>query len=233
LKQSITFFLALLSALLCSVTGFQKSAHGYSCGLEPEFTVESAAETHRTLICEAASEAIGFLASYDLHARRPITMEMVDGLMDHRGYVAVGTYDTRTDRIKLMSLDSIQANIENPMMYGEPFDEVHYRGAVAHEVAHAVVHHNMKVKPISPSPGEYIAHATQLAVLPAERREQIIERLDVDSWLPGDAISDIYMAMAPTGFAVKSYLHLTSMNEPADFVTILLNAKWFYVYVPD
>ena len=225
--------LLLCSTLLFSLTSLNTRAYGYSCGLEPDFIVESGTETHRNLICEAASEALHFLASYGLHAQRPITMEMVDGLMDHRGYVAVGTYDTRTDRIRLMSLDSIQTNIENPMMYGEPFDEAHYRGAVAHEVAHAVVHHNMKVKPISPSPQEYIAHSTQLAVLPVERRERIIDRVNVDSWLPGDAISDIYMAMEPTGFAVKSYLHLTSMNDPSNFVTILLNAKWFYVYVPD
>jgi hypothetical protein len=71
-----------------------------------------------------------------------------------------------------------------------------------------------------------------MAVLTDTRRNRIIERADVESWLPGDAISDIYMAMEPTRFAVKSYLHLTSMDDPSGFVTILLNAKWFYVYVP-
>ena len=107
-------------------------------------------------------------------------MEIVEELIDNRGYIAFGTYDTRSDRIRLMSLEAIQTKTEDPMMYGEPFDAEHYGGAVAHEVAHAVMHHNMKVKPISPSPQEYVAHATQLAVLSEERRERIIERMDVD-----------------------------------------------------
>ena len=47
-----------------------------------------------------------------------------------------------------------------------------------------------------------------------------------------DSISDIYMAMQPGRFAVKSYTHLTSMREPAAFVELLLGAKWFYVDVP-
>lgn len=223
----------MFSAALFVTAGLHSHAHGYECDSDGLFSVEAADRTDQSLICRAASDALAFLASYGLQAKRPITMEIVEELIDNRGYIAFGTYDTRTDRIRLMSLEAIQTNTEDPMMYDEPFDEEHYGGAVAHEVAHAVVHHNMKVKPISPSPQEYVAHATQLAVLSEQRRERIIQSVNVESWLPGDAISDIYMAMAPTGFAVKSYLHLTSMNDPAGFVAILLNAKWFYVYVPD
>lgn len=39
------------------------------------------------------------------------------------------------------------------------------------------------------------------------------------------------MAIEPGKFAVKSDKHLTSMLDPLSFVQILLNAKWFYVYV--
>ena len=48
----------------------------------------------------------------------------------------------------------------------------------------------------------------------------------------GDAISDVYMAIEPGKFAVKSYKHLLAMTDPSPFIQILLNAKWFYVYVP-
>ena len=40
------------------------------------------------------------------------------------------------------------------------------------------------------------------------------------------------MAIEPGKFAVKSYLHLTSTENTLDFVALLLNAKWYYVYVP-
>lgn len=49
---------------------------------------------------------------------------------------------------------------------------------------------------------------------------------------PDDVISEIYMALEPGRFAVKSYLHLTTMADPQAFVQILLHNKWFYINVP-
>ncbi len=49
--------------------------------------------------------------------------------------------------------------------------------------------------------------------------------------ISGDAISDIYMALEPGKFAVKSYKHLTTSEDPRAFIDILLNSKWFYVYI--
>ncbi|NIQ11651.1 MAG: hypothetical protein GWO23_19245, partial [Gammaproteobacteria bacterium] len=74
-----------------------------------------------------------------------------------------------------------------PEMYGEPFDRIHYSGAIAHEIAHAVMLHNLLTKHISQAPQEYLAHATQLAVLPPDRRKKIVQKMDVGPWEPGDA----------------------------------------------
>ena len=48
----------------------------------------------------------------------------------------------------------------------------------------------------------------------------------------GDSISDVYMGLNPTGFEVKSYLHLMQMEDPLPFIKILLNNNWFYTSVP-
>jgi hypothetical protein len=114
----------------------------------------------------------------------------------------------------------------------QDLDRVHYTGAIAHEVAHAVMQHNLKTVLISPSPQEYLAHATQMAALPEARRKAIIRAMGVDSWQSGDVISDVYLGLEPDKFAVKSYLHLSGLVDPRAFVEILLNAKWFYVSVP-
>ena len=45
-------------------------------------------------------------------------------------------------------------------------------------------------------------------------------------------VSDVYMAIVLGKFVVKSYKYLLSMADPAPFVQVLLNAKWFYVSVP-
>lgn len=204
----------------------------FRCAEQPEVVVVSAAKEEVVKICKTAKQAVDFLATMNLNPKRDITIEIVDKSIQSHGYVAYGSYDRRIDRIKLMSLVSIMESSEKPQMYGEPFDAVHYAGAIAHEIAHAVVEHNTTEKPLSTAPQEYLAHSTQLAVMPESRRKEILARMDVEPWLSGDAISDVYMAIYPGRFASKSYQHLTSIDNPYEFVDTLLNAKWFYVYVP-
>ena len=79
---------------------------------------------------------------------------------------------------------------------------------------------------------EYLAHSAQLGVLSADRRQEIIAASNVGPWESGDSIGIAYMGLNPTGFAVKSYLHLTQLQDPQPFIKILLNTNWFYVSVP-
>lgn len=203
-----------------------------TCPGLPNVAVSPGDKETAVVVCLAAEKALGFLAGYDLTPKRKIRIEVVEEIFDSRGDEAYGSYNSRNDRIQLMSYGAIFQGPEQPLIYGEPFDRVHYAGAIAHEVAHAVVQHNLKFKQISPVPQEYLAHATQLAALPTARRAAIIDAMGVDPWVSGDAISEVYLALEPGRFAAKSYQHLTSMSDPASFVDILLNSKWLYVYVP-
>lgn len=207
-------------------------AQELSCPDLPKVEVTPGDKGEIVLICLATQQALDFLADYNLTPKRRISFEIVEERIDNRGAAAYGSYDSLSDRIRLMSYAAIQNGAAQPLMYGEPFDRVHYVGAIAHEVAHAVVQHNLTFKPISPGPQEYLAHATQLAAMPTDRRAALIQAMDVEPWVAGDAISDLYMALEPGKFAVKSYLHLTQMTDPASFIALLLNSKWFYVYVP-
>lgn len=182
-------------------------------------------------ICSAAAAALQFLHDYDLRPKRTIRIDIVDRPLQQYGYHAYGKYNTRTDTIQIMSFQTVLKSATSPTMYEESFDLAHYRGAIAHEVAHAVAQHNRYVSALSNAAQEYLAHATQLAVLPDRRRAEIIRTADVGAWETNDVISDIYMAMAPKRFAVKSYLHLTEGEYPHKFVQILLASKWFNVNV--
>lgn len=225
----------LLGTLLALIIGSgidSAPAEAVSCPDRRYVEVLAADAPTAAQICAAAGQVIAFLGRFGIHPKRTISFEIIEEQIDHRGYSAYGSYDSKSDRIRLMSYASIHAQLKNPKMYGEPLDRVHHAGAIAHEVAHAVVQHNLHTELLSPASQEYLAHATQLAVLPAERRERILTAMGVASWESGDAISDIYMGIEPGKFAAKSYLHLTRMLDPGPFVAILLNAKWFYVYVP-
>lgn len=185
-------------------------------------------------ICAASGEAISFLAIYKLHPKRIIKIQIIENTINNHGYLAYGSYDRQTDLIQLTSLPSILKETSSPQMYEQPFDRQHYHGAIAHEIAHAIFQHNTEdvKEQLSNATQEYLAHSTQIGVLSEERREKIIKANDVGPWESGDSISVTYMGLNPTGFAVKSYLHLTQMEDPQPFIKLLLNNNWFFISVP-
>jgi hypothetical protein len=204
----------------------------YRCPDQPKVWVAAAKVDTVEDICSATGQAIRYLARYQLTPKRAIRFNIVEEKIDIHGFLAYGSYDSRKDVIQLMSFPAIIRGAPNPRMYGEPFDQVHYRGAIAHEVTHAIFQHHAQQEQVSTAPQEYLATSIQLAMLPKERREQIIQAMGVGAWESGDTISDAYLAIQPGKFAVKSYLHLNGLTEPMEFIHLLLNAKWFYIHVP-
>jgi len=234
-RSRVFSHLILIIILLIFLSNGNKTDAGeFNC--EGNVFIEIVAPDDRMhgYICTASGKAIEFLAQYNLHPKRLIKIEIVEGAIDSNGYVAFGSYDRKMDIIQLMSYHAITSNNQSPQMYDQPFDVEHYQGAIAHEITHAVFQHNSRniEDQLTNATQEYLAHSTQLGVLTTERRRKIIDANDVGPWESGDSISDIYMALNPTGFAVKSYLHLTQLEDPQPFIKILLNNNWFYVSVP-
>lgn len=221
----------VLCVILTAVPLSAKASAG-SCPEQPEITVVSndPAEIHR--VCNASTIALSTLARFNLRPKRQITIKIVDTAIESRDYIGYGSYDSRSDTIELMSYRSILYGYENPQLFGEFFDLIHYTGVVAHEITHAVFKHHTTATSPGTANQEYLAYAIQLSVLPEDRRNDIITRMNVSAWMPGDAISDIYMALEPGRFSVKSYKHLTTISDPEGFIKTLLNSKWFYVYIP-
>ena len=226
----LTSILAIAVSLLESSEG---AAAKTSCRNHQFVTIVAPDGGHPADVCKASQRAIEFLARYNLHLKRPVTIEIVETSINNRGYIAFGSYNRSQDKIQLMSYEAIMAGMA-PKMYDQPFDMEHYHGAIAHEIAHAVFQHNsLDIEDqLTNATQEYLAHATQLGVLSQQRRQQIIEASDVGPWEPGDSISEIYMSLNPTGFAVKSYLHLSKLDDPQPFIAILLRNNWFYLSVP-
>lgn len=190
---------------------------------------QALADDERRLICQATEQALGFLNDVGLPVQRTIRLELMEQPILNLGMELFGSYDGERDRIQVLSKRAILAQPGDVAVYDQPIDKAHYRGVVAHEVAHAVVAQH--APELNRTAQEYLAHATQLAVLPEDRRQQIIEAANVGPWLSGDVISDIYMAMAITPFAVKCYLHLSGHPRPREVVEMLLISKWRYVVV--
>jgi hypothetical protein len=204
------------------------------CKAVPLLEVKTESEETRQLVCEAAKRTIDFLSPYKLYPLRTINVEIVERGLTIRGYKAVGSYDRQRDKVQMMSLSALHKGTDTPEMYDMPLDQEQYIGAIAHELTHAIFNHN--APPIEEkwnnSAQEYLAHAVQMGVLGSDVREKIIATSKSGPWETGDEVSVTYMAFNPTGFAVKSYLHLTQLDDPKKFVQLLLNHKWLYVSVP-
>jgi hypothetical protein len=232
LKLSILSISTLLIVPVFFV--FPAIASQYGCKETPEVSITAADDKMVDHACKAADRAIRFLGKFQLKPKRTINIEIIEDAINQDGYMAFGSYDRQSDRILLMSLTAILESRESPKMYNMPFDEELYLGAIAHEITHAIFHHNasnIKEK-WNNAAQEYLAHATQLGVLSARRREEIIHSANTGPWESGDEISVTYMGFNTTGFAVKSYLHLSQMEDPQPFIQILLNHKWLYISVP-
>jgi hypothetical protein len=205
-----------------------------TCTVHPWVIIQAPNDSMISDICNASSRAISFLAKYNLQPKRDIKFQVIETVINSHGYLAYGCYDRQKDIIQIMSFPSIKSNSKSPKMYDQPFDKEHYHGAIAHEIAHDIFHHNTgNIKEqLTNVAQEYVAHSTQMGVLSTERRNEIIETTDVGAWEPGDSISVTYMALRPTAFAVKSYQHLTQMVDPQSFIKLLLINNWFYISVP-
>ncbi|MBT8334488.1 MAG: hypothetical protein KJP19_08635 [Deltaproteobacteria bacterium] len=232
LKLSIISILSLIMVPAYFVS--PAVAIQYSCEETPGVSISATNDKMVDHACNAADRAIRFLGKYHLQPQRAIYIEIIEEIISRDGYKALGSYDRQSDRILMMSLPALLQSSKSPKMYNMPFDEEHYIGALAHEITHAIFHHNSKKieEKWNNAAQEYLAHATQLGVLAAQRREEIINSEDTGPWEPGDEISVTYMGFNTTGFAVKSYLHLTQMTDPQSFIQILLNHKWLYISVP-
>ena len=232
LKLSIIFIFFLIIVPTYFVS--PAVAIQYSCEETPGVLISAPNDKMVDHVCNAADRAIRFLGKYELMPKRAISIKIIEEVINQDGYKAFGSYNRQSDRILMMSLPALLQSSKSPKMYNMPFDEEHYIGALAHEITHAIFHHNSKEieEKWNNAAQEYLAHATQLGVLPAQRREEIINSEDTGPWEPGDEISVTYMGFNTTGFAVKSYLHLTQMTDPQAFIQILLNHKWLYVSVP-
>jgi hypothetical protein len=225
--------LGVLPVLALILLSSLASAEWHLCGGQ-RIAVSGASDALRHQVCGAAALTVDFLAGYGLEPKRLVRVSVVDATLQNRSYSAFGSYDRRSDLVQVMSPEAIQRSNPGSEMYGQPLDDDHYLGIVAHEVAHALLEQHSRVEPlpIGMAAQEYLAHVTQLAILPEEKRNRLIHAAGVGPWESGDVISGIYMAIAPERFAVKSYLHFSQHPNPSAFVEELLGSKWFYVNVP-
>lgn len=175
----------------------------------------------RLLACEGARLAIHFLDRMEFATSNPIQVSLLQTLPEV-GTNHIGLYDSRTDRVFMLTLAASRIAGEENSAFNVPMEKRIYQSFVSHEVAHAIANRFYRDKNAQLLAHEYLAYVTQLVVMDADLRSEVLDKFTQEPFVNLDELSLIYYQMAPCAFGVKAYLHfLTIENRPAFLHDIL------------
>ena len=138
---------------------------------------------------------------------------------------ALGHYDARAARIRILGQDHCSRLASGEAPFGLPMSTALYDSFMAHEVAHAVAQANFSMPP-SVEAHEYIAYTVQFSTMDSDLRRRVIERYPVEAFADESEISSIYLGLNPAAFAIKAYLHLRSAADPVAVYRRLLSGAF-------
>jgi len=210
-----------------------------ACGAAPlehrrcasgDVVVAAAGSADAETACHGAADAKAFLRLQGLKTQDAITIHIVARLPSDVKNRAFGCYSRERDRVDVLNSTTCGSLASQNGWFGMPFDRAAYRSVVAHEVAHAIASRNFKMANPSWVAQEYIAYVTQLAVLPAERRDAILKRSRASAFVNSGDINPYVLLLSPEVFAVKAYRHFVQPENGAAFLRGLLDGR-FRVHV--
>ncbi|TXL67057.1 DUF6639 family protein [Zeimonas arvi] len=172
--------------------------------------------------CEAAAAATRFLSGMGLDVSAPIELRIVAALPDGVGASAIGCF-VREQRTAWVLIES---ECRNPAAVFElPMSKALHRSVVAHEIGHAIAGANFSVARPEPVAQEYIAYVTQLATMPPELRNRVLERYPRSSSEgPGHLNGPVYL-MDPSRFAAIAWRHHLGPDGGAAFIRRVLDGR--------
>lgn len=176
--------------------------------------------------CQAVRSSARFFKPYGLTMPKGIQVMVVDSrqsplLEEHE----MGTYDSRHNVIRVRAYSSaVKATEMNEPGLGKITTRAHWRSYITHELAHAAIHADCDKTCPSRAIHEYIAAVAQIASLPKKQRTKLLRQYsDLQPFDKLSEITEIYYAVNPHYFAVKSYKHYLRLANPRDFLRDALN----------
>lgn len=182
--------------------------------------------------CLAVKEALPFLRGIGLALPSRVKIHLVHHLEGEGGEAReLARYDGRECGIRVLDFAAAEAAVRQADGHGLMVSMTPplWRSFVVHELTHAAIHADCGQVCPNRAAHEYIAAVAQLSVLPEAVRGEILQRHgDLEGFAGGGDISEIYYALGPTQFMVKSYLHYLRPGNGNAFIRALLRptAGW-------
>jgi hypothetical protein len=174
------------------------------------------------IACEAARNAIGFLASQGLDVTGDIAIDLLTKLPAAVSTSAAGCYLESERRVLILVYSQFR---QFNTWFGIPIDRSLYRSLVPHEVAHAVAAYNFKISRPSIQAKEYIAYVTQFSTMETALRKRLLLQFPNEGfegdWQMG---TTIYM-LDCMSFGVRAYRHFLKLASRRAYLDAILNGE--------
>lgn len=160
-------------------------------------------------ICATATAARDGVRVCGIEQSAPLDVIISDTVKFAAGH-ALAAYDCRSNSIAILAPDLMVEGLAEEDGYSGLSPEQLFRSVLTHEMAHALLHQTLDGCRVANVDHEYVANALELAAMPDEQREQLIDAVGLKWEVTPQMISlSIYM-LAPRRFAVTAWLHYES-----------------------
>lgn len=222
LVSFLTTILSLSGAWTTSVHAEQRLCTDHGILIEGN-RVEDVADA-----CEAVKSAAPFFGIAGLAMPGNIVIRLVGEssspfLDDHE----IGHYDAKLHAIVMRDYRAAaaQSRLMEPGL-GAVASRAHWQSYIVHELAHAAIHAGCDQTSPSRAIHEYVAAVAQISALPEAHRARLLNGYrDLEAFGRESEITEIYYALNPRYFAVKSYKHYRQLPDPQAFLRGLLNPR--------
>lgn len=199
-------------------------ASSYSCADSP-VTFEWEESENIECACVAAKSSIAFLKSIGLETTEPVRVKLVKQIPSDPDNNVIGLYNPINSHETILRTYSsvLEASQAHKPQLNIAMSENLWCGYLAHELAHVISSRYLSSKVNNRMASEYISAVTQLTVLASETREKFLQKYgEVDAYKSMAEMSELYYLFDPNKFAVKCYLHFISLDNPKEFIDLLL-----------
>lgn len=184
--------------------------------------VRSQNRTDALLACEAARDAVQFLASQGLDATGEIAIDIVSHLPRAAGVSAAGCCLEPQLMAVVLSYSEFK---KLGSWFGIPVDRSLYRSLVSHEVAHCVTGCNFRIAAPAIQAKEYIAYITQFATMESALRERILSHFQGEAFADDWEMSTTIYMFDCMAFGVRAYRHFLKLADGRAYLQAILDGR--------
>ena len=222
----MTFSTSTLFILIALASSSYAVADDWTCS-NTEVSVKTTRQDLFAVICKTVEDTNAFLESINLEVPSWVTIETVDSVSNISDIHAVGQYDCRNKLIKILEYDAALKSFDDAEhAFGLNMSDEVWQSYISHELAHAATDLQDKCNMRDFLASEYVSSITKISFFTETTRRRVLEKYDgLSGFTDKSDITEIYYSIAPSEFAVKSYLHFIATPDKKGFIQKLLESS--------